>query len=81
MTITEFKTALANHDWFYYFSDDHRVWTRGEEAGKKLINIARNSGVEFQAAYNDEYARHFNTESFYPKNGDRKYSPPFQLAS
>lgn len=81
MNLVEFKTALANHDWYYYFSDDHSVWLRGESQNNKLFNVATNGNVEFQRAYNEAHEKHFNTESFYPKNGDRKYSPPFSLSA
>ncbi len=79
MNIAEYKIALSNHDWYYYFSDDHRVWSRGEAVNKNLFNIAKDGDAEFQAAYNEEHAKHFNTESFHPKDGDCKYNPPFNV--
>lgn len=81
MTITEYRIALANHDWYYYFSDDHGVWSRGDATSKDLFNIAKSGGAEFQAAYNEQHAKHFNTESFYPKSGNNKYTPPFEVSS
>lgn len=27
--IKNYKLALRTHDWFYDYSDDHNVWTRG----------------------------------------------------
>jgi len=27
---------LKNHDWFYGYSDDHRVWRRGRQRQKEL---------------------------------------------
>jgi len=29
---------LRNHDWFYAYSDDHRVWKRGEQRTKELYS-------------------------------------------
>ena len=29
---------LTNHDWYYAYSDDHRVWKRGDHRHKDLYN-------------------------------------------
>lgn len=29
---SDLETTLLRHDWFYNFSDDHRVWKRGQLA-------------------------------------------------
>lgn len=79
MTLAEYKEALARHDWFYYFSDDHRVWSGGEVASKNILSIATNGNDDFKRAYNEAVEKNFNNESFYPKNGDRKWEPPFKL--
>lgn len=39
-TIEEYKALLARHDWFFEFSDDHRVWARGRIDHKKLEQMA-----------------------------------------
>ena len=31
-------TQLARHDWFYEYSDDHRVWKRGHLRHKELVD-------------------------------------------
>lgn len=28
----EYIQKLLNHDWFYEYSDDHRVWTNGKNS-------------------------------------------------
>lgn len=28
---------LRNHDWYYHYSDDHRVWKRGQERHRNLM--------------------------------------------
>lgn len=38
--INDFKNALKSHDWFFDFSEDHSVWTRGFNAKKNLESIA-----------------------------------------
>lgn len=36
MNTEEYTEALKAHDWYYEWSDDHRVWQKGTEAAKKL---------------------------------------------
>ena len=35
-TLFQYNNDLATHDWFYAFSDDHRVWTSGRLKGDML---------------------------------------------
>jgi hypothetical protein len=30
---------LKTHDWYYAFSDDHRVWQAGEQARHVLLDL------------------------------------------
>lgn len=41
VTPKEFYAMLEQHDWFYGYSDDHRVWTAGSEANRKLQAIVQ----------------------------------------
>lgn len=36
MTLEQYVAALAAHDWYYDYSDDHRAWTEGREHRKKI---------------------------------------------
>jgi len=36
---TDFEHRLKNHDWFYAFSDDHRVWQAGELSRSILLKL------------------------------------------
>ncbi len=74
MNLADFKTKLDRHDWYYYFSDDHRVWCAGEAASKEIIELAKSSD-DFKRAYNEAYAIRFNTPSFV--TADRPYRAPF----
>lgn len=38
--IDEYVNQLKAHDWFYDYSDDHRVWVAGREAANKLSGKA-----------------------------------------
>ena len=33
----EFEERLKGHDWFYYYSDDHSVYLRGQNADYRLV--------------------------------------------
>lgn len=41
MTIGEqlYRELLATHDWFYDYSDDHSVWSRGAGVRAKLRDM------------------------------------------
>ena len=39
--LSEFYKRLGWHDWFYEYSDDHSVWSRGKDAERKLMTDAR----------------------------------------
>jgi len=32
-----FEERLKGHDWFYYYSDDHSVYLRGQNADYRLV--------------------------------------------
>jgi hypothetical protein len=36
-----FQGILEKHDWYYHYSDDHRVWSKGEEVSKLIAHIRR----------------------------------------
>lgn len=37
----EYIKLLQSHDWFYNYSDDHRVWKAGEASYNKIVALAR----------------------------------------
>ena len=37
MTLEQFEQLLKGHDWYYDYSDDHSVWTRGREHANKIV--------------------------------------------
>lgn len=45
VTPKEFYAMLEEHDWFYGYSDDHRVWTAGSEANRKLQAIIQEDSL------------------------------------
>ena len=44
MIIKQFYESLEKHDWYYPWSDDHKVYRRGEESYRNLESIARHAG-------------------------------------
>ena len=45
-----FTQRLMNHDWYYSFSDDHRVYTNGAKSSKQLEEDAKVNSY-FETAY------------------------------
>ena len=41
--LKSFYTMLKRHDWYYDYSDDHRVWKEGRENYDRLHTISRES--------------------------------------
>lgn len=52
MTLNEYYVLLANHDWFYQFSDDDRAFRAGRDGFNKLKTIAFES-PEHQKLFED----------------------------
>lgn len=40
-TLAQFEKALAAHDWYYDYSDDHSVWQRGVRQNDELLRQRR----------------------------------------
>lgn len=77
-----FKQKLERHDWFFYFSDDSRVYNAGEATSKALVNETKNGPIEFKKAYNEAHKKRFDTPSFTGNDGSNKYPwvPPYPEA-
>ena len=43
MNIEQFFNEASRHDWFYDYSDDHRVWTAGNENKNRLYELAKDN--------------------------------------
>lgn len=48
MNIEQFFNEASMHDWFYDYSDDHRVWTAGRDNQQRLYNLAEGSEIKMQ---------------------------------
>ena len=52
MTIEEYYDALACHDWYYNYSDDHGVWQKGLAESRRLQAVCQENDV-FTDMYTD----------------------------
>jgi hypothetical protein len=50
MAIEQFKVMLRNHDWTYNYTDDHRVWKRGQQQHDRIQWLCNNY-PELKAVY------------------------------
>ena len=39
--LTQFKEAIAGHDWYYQYSDDHRVYCQGRDQASRISVLHR----------------------------------------
>lgn len=49
--LANLEQLMKNHDWTYHYSDDHRVWRRGEESSARLtsaMQTLKSQGLEQQ---------------------------------
>lgn len=63
MDIAQYFNLLEAHDWFYEFSDDHSVWSRGHEEHNRLKSIANQSDLH-ERLYNAFIAYHSSGDAF-----------------
>ena len=50
----EYRSALAAHDWFHEYSDDHAVWAKGRSQYKALCEMQKH--IDGNGAIWNEYA-------------------------
>jgi hypothetical protein len=50
--ISEYYSELSVFDWFYDYSDDHSVWSRGFER-KKVLNDKSYESLDFYTMYRE----------------------------
>ena len=61
-SIVEYYEMLKNHDWYYSFSDDHSVYTKGTAEMVHLRNIALEKGLDYQRMWNQFNEAYFSGE-------------------
>lgn len=71
-TLAEFWDQLNSHDWYHAWSDDHRVWQRGNSNYKRLQSIAAFSGEEYTELLSAFSAHYFSGD---PWNTEKQPKP------
>ena len=64
MERAEFGTKLRQHDWYYGYSDDHRVWTRGRNQMQALRTAHEDLACPFTMAELNTWAHNMILEDF-----------------
>ena len=52
----ELCQALKNHDWYYEYSDDHRVWSNGSRERSKIKGLMSKLPKQYAAELYNKYA-------------------------
>jgi len=56
-TLKEYDIMCSKHDWYYFHSDDFKVWQKGDTESKLLATIARDGGEEYHSIYMEHIER------------------------
>lgn len=79
MTLTELYRELQRHDWFHEMSDDHRVWSAGQQDKQRLIRESMK--VEGGQKLMADFSKHvFSGEAFGTPKAP-KPEPPVESVS
>ncbi|MBD36253.1 MAG: hypothetical protein CL512_05740 [Actinobacteria bacterium] len=68
--LSKFTNLLQAHDWFFDFSDDHRVWTQGRDEKDSLLAMAKAlvaqgmDSIEVAQLWNEFAPSRFGAEPF-----------------
>ena len=52
-TLEEFKKTCINHDWLYFYSDDHNVYMSGVAKANYINTIVKLGGEQYQNVFNE----------------------------
>ena len=66
MNLKKFDLLVGSHDWFYAYSDDSRVWHKGE-AESRAINEVIKTSPQCKGLH-DLYCRYIFAENSFVKN-------------
>jgi len=69
MNIEQYFAECSLMDWFYDYSDDHSVWTRGNNRDRELSRIADGSPI-LEKIYSDFRYRYTRGEIERPQLSD-----------
>jgi len=69
-TLPEFYSMLANHDWYFEYSDDHKVWSRGRASRDRIFQVSKET-PEHSKLY-EEYFNYAFREGTQPERPENK---------
>lgn len=75
VAIEDYFDALQKHDWFFSYSDDRNVSTRGAKEEARLSAIAQSHGGDFQKLMRSFRAFHFSGEAWNTPQAPRPLRP------
>ena len=64
--ITQLESLLSNHDWFHEFSDDQKVWKRGNLELQQIRDLANYIGKVGITLWQRHHDIHFYLPKFQP---------------
>lgn len=76
LTRSEFGKRLRSHDWYYGYSDDHRVWTRGRDASRALRVTHEELDCPFNMGLLEKWAHNMVVEQFAEEEPGEWYRQP-----
>lgn len=76
MERAEFGSKLKSHDWYYGYSDDHRVWTRGRDAAARLRRTHEELDCPFDMKLLNKWAHNMILEQFAEEAPGEWYRQP-----
>jgi len=75
VTLSEYYDLLEEHDWYYAFSDDMRIYSKGEKQEMYLTGVAQRNGISFQNLYDAFHHYHFSGQQFGTVKADKPTRP------
>ena len=76
MKRSEFGRKIKSHDWYYGYSDDHRVWTRGKDASRVLRVTHEELDCPFDMGLLEKWAHNMILEEFAEEEPGDWYRQP-----
>lgn len=83
MNRSDFKIKITNHDWYYMYSDDYRVYSKGYFESDQIIKFHRELNCPFNLKELSNFVHNMIFEDFeerkhgmfYRKNSKYKTAP------
>lgn len=74
VSLADFWDMLNSHDWYYDWSDDHRVWQAGRTVKEKLVLISGQSDTH-KALYDGFTSHYFSGDAWHTEKKQKPEKP------